>query len=84
MQGKQGEILERLTRIENLLQQAQPQPMTLAEAAAYLHLSKQSVYRLTSRSEIAHYKPSGKKIYFLRSDLDQWLTQRRVRPRGEE
>ena len=77
------EILEKLSKIESLLEGQQPQPLTLAEAAAYMHMSKQTLYGLTSRSEIQHFKPSGKKIYFLRADLDAWLTRNRVTPRSE-
>ena len=81
--GTQTEILDRLGRIENLLQAQQPQPLTLEDAAAYLHVSKQTLYRLTSASQIPHFKPNGKRVYFLRADLDAWLTRNRVRTRGE-
>ena len=75
----ENEILEKLTRIETLLTAQQPQPLTLTEAAAYLHVSKQTLYRLTSHSEIVHFKPNGKKLYFQKADLDAWLTRNRVR-----
>ena len=78
MGGTQKEILERLTRIENLLQQAQPPPLTVEEAAAFLHLSRQTIYRLTSKSLIPHYK-RGKRCYFSRSDLSEWVQRNRVR-----
>ena len=73
------EILEKLKAIEILLTAQQPAPLTLAEASLYLHVSKQTLYRMTSQSEIGHFKPNGKKIYFLKSDLDQYLTRNRVR-----
>ena len=75
----QNEILERLGRIESLLAGQQPAPMTLAEAATYLHVSKQTLYRMTSQSQIPHYKPNGKRLYFTKLDLDQWLLRNRVR-----
>ena len=77
--GQTTEILERLTKIETLLGAQQPAPMTLVEAAAYLHISKQTLYRMTSQSQIPHFKPNGKRVYFLKSDLDAWLTRNRVR-----
>lgn len=77
------EILSRLDEIQVLLTAQQPAPMTLPEAAAYLHISRQSLYRLTSRSEIAHSKPSGKLIYFRKADLDAYLTRNRVASRQE-
>jgi excisionase family DNA binding protein len=76
--GAQSEILERLSRIESLLSATQPQPMTVEEAAAFLHLSKQTIYRLTSRSEIPHYK-QGKRVYFVRGELSEWIQRNRVR-----
>jgi len=75
----QEEILSRLKEIESLLTAQQPAPMTLTEASGYLHVSKQTMYRMTSHSQIGHFKPSGKKIYFLKSELDAWLTRNRVR-----
>ena len=79
MAKEQIEILEKLNRIETLLAGQQPAPMTLAEAAAYLHVSKQTLYRMTSQSQIPHYKPNGKKLYFTKHDLDQWILRNRVR-----
>lgn len=77
--AKLDEVVDRLGRIEELLQTQQPAPMTVPEAAAYLHISRQTLYRLTSKSEVVHYKPNGKRLYFLKADLDAWLTRNRVR-----
>jgi excisionase family DNA binding protein len=77
------EILEKLNKIISLLEGQQPAPMTLAEAAVYLHVSKQTLYRMTSQSQIPHYKPNGKRCYFLKCDLDAWLTRNRISVREE-
>ncbi len=77
------EVLTRLDRIESLMQSQQPQPLTLAEAALYLHISKPTLYKMTSNSLIAHSKPNGKKCYFLKADLDAYLTRNRVATREE-
>lgn len=53
-------------------------PMTLAESAEYLDISKSHLYQLTSKSIIPHYKPGGKKIYFEKKDLDRYLQRHRV------
>lgn len=53
-------------------------PFTLREAAEYLDLSPSYVYKLTSTRRLPHYKPSGKRIYFLKADLDAYLLQNRV------
>lgn len=46
--------------------------MNIDEAAAMLSLSKSYIYRLTSLRMIPHYKPSGKMLYFERSELIKW------------
>lgn len=53
-------------------------PIPFEEAAEYLNISKSYLYRLTSKSIIAHFKPGGKKIFFDRKDLDRYLQRNRV------
>jgi len=80
------EIQARLERIENILDEIKvtaSRPFDFGEAAAYLHHSKSHLYQLTSKGLIAHFKPNGKKIYFLKQDLDAYLLRHR-RPAGEE
>lgn len=45
------------------------------ETAEYCDLSVDYLYQLTSKGHIPHYKPRGKKIYFKRTELDDWLLQ---------
>jgi excisionase family DNA binding protein len=47
------------------------------ETCTYLELSQSHLYKLTSTGSIPHYKPNGKKIYFHREELDQWLLRNR-------
>jgi len=47
-------------------------------AAACLDVSMSYLYKLTNRGSIAYYKPAGKKIYFLRRDLEEYLLQNRI------
>lgn len=79
-------IQVRLERIESLLAEIKATAnklLDLEEAAAYIHNSKSHLYRLTSRGLITHFKPAGKKIYFLKQDLDTYLLRHR-RPAAEE
>ena len=76
----QKEILSRLDEIQSAiraLKAASEKPMTLDEAAAYLHVSKSHTYQLTSKGLVAHFKPAGKKIFFKKSDLDAYLLRNR-------
>ena len=75
------EILERLRIIEehvidrNIIVK---NVLTLNEACRFLELSPSHLYKLTSSGNIPHYKPNGKKIYFNRVELEQWLLSNRI------
>ena len=47
------------------------------ETAKYCDISPDYLYQLTSKKVIPFYKPRGKKIYFKRSELDNWLLRNR-------
>lgn len=57
--------------------------LTLEEAAEYLQLSKSRLYKMTSSKEINFYVPGGKKIYFLKDELDEWILSGKVTSIGE-
>jgi excisionase family DNA binding protein len=69
---KKESILEKLNTLEKLLQQDE-KPLTFAEACKYLDVSKSHLYKMTSQNLISHYQPNGKKIYFKKSDLNNYL-----------
>lgn len=87
-------IIEKLNNIENLiknyrfrdnsnvLQVGSPEILNLNQATEYLSLSKSTLYKFTSRREIPHFK-KGKKIYFRKNELDDWLTQLRISTKDE-
>lgn len=49
--------------------------LSFKEAAQYLDLSESSLYKLTSESKITFHKPNGGKLYFEKSDLNNWMLQ---------
>ena len=57
--------------------------LTLEEVTWYLGLSKSSIYKLTSRREIPFYSPGGKKLYFRKSEIDNWIYNSKVTPIDE-
>ena len=78
-------ILNKLTAIESLLEAThETKPLTLPEAAKFLNLSQSHLYKLTSERKIPHSKPSGKKIYFDKSELIQWLKRKPARTREKK
>lgn len=47
--------------------------MTINECAQYTGLSVSYLYKLTHRKLIPFFKPMGKRLYFKRTEIDQWL-----------
>jgi excisionase family DNA binding protein len=77
---------EVLSRIEGLISHTQlshKKALTLKEAATYSGRSISNLYKLTSSSEIPHYKPEGKYIYFDREELENWMLRNPVRTAAE-
>jgi excisionase family DNA binding protein len=75
------ELLKRLDKIEKLITSQgilMKDVLNFDEGCEYLALSPSHVYKLTSTGGIPHYKPNGKKIYFKRIELDQWLLRNRT------
>ncbi len=52
--------------------------LTTEEAARYLGVSISYLYKLTMQRRIPHSKPLGKKCYFDREELEQWLLTNKV------
>ncbi|WP_243348428.1 helix-turn-helix transcriptional regulator [Parabacteroides sp. FAFU027] len=67
--------IERKLTVQNLLQK---EIITFDEACLYLDLSSSYLYKLTSTNRIPCYSPMGKKLFFKRIELDQWLTGSRT------
>ena len=79
-------ITESIANIEALLAMQLVQVkkvLSLQEAARYLNLSDAMLYKMTSERMIPHSKPSGKKIFFNREDLEAWALSNRVRTADE-
>ena len=87
-------IMEKLDRIERMVnniqknqevketQDANKGIMNVQQVADYLSISKQTVYGMTCRMEVPFYK-RGKKNYFKKSDIDEWLLATRRKTREE-
>jgi excisionase family DNA binding protein len=65
-----------------ILETAPKDTMTIKEAAQFLGVSKQSIYHHTMTRSIPHYK-IGKKLYFLKPELDSWIQKHRVKTQAE-
>lgn len=50
------------------------QYLNVVEASVYTGFSPKYIYQLVHRSEIPYYKPTGRKLFFKVSDLDEWIS----------
>ena len=73
-------ILDKLTEIAEKLDQQnmlQKTVLNFNDACVYLDVSSSHLYKLTSAKQIPHFCPQGKKLYFRREELDNWLQRNR-------
>jgi excisionase family DNA binding protein len=73
-------ILDKLTEIANKLDEQnllQKTVLNFNDACKHLDVSPSHLYKLTSARQIPHFCPQGKKLYFKREELDQWLQRNR-------
>ena len=68
---------------ERMLYLLQKEILTFEEACFYLGRKASSMYKLTSGRLIPHYVPTGKLIYFKRSELDDWVLNRKRKSLNE-
>ena len=73
-------IIQKLNHIEKLLSEQsllQKQVLNFNEACLYLDISQSHLYKLTSTKQVPHFCPQGKRLYFKRTELDEWLQRNR-------
>jgi excisionase family DNA binding protein len=69
-------------RIDHGMSQDKDKILTVQEASEFLNLAKQTLYGFTSKNEIPFLK-KGKKLYFRKSDLEEWLQEGKKKSRSE-
>lgn len=72
-----AELAERLERIERLLVISAKEALDTREAALFLGLSESRIRHLVWEKDIPHYK-SGSKVFFRKSELEDWMLQDRI------
>lgn len=82
-----GQLLDKVNHIEQLLgQQNQPpdqdELLNIQKAAKFLDLAVPTLYSKVSRKEIPVNK-QGKRLYFYKSELENWIKQGRKKTADE-
>ncbi|MBK8944175.1 MAG: helix-turn-helix domain-containing protein [Ignavibacteriae bacterium] len=57
--------------------------LTFKQAVSYLDISESYLYKLTHQKQISYFKPGGKLIYFVKSDLDAWALSNKISSQNE-
>ena len=58
-------------------------PLTVKEASKYLDVSVKHIYNLICKGTLTFYKPSGKRIYFKKPDLDIYLFRNEIKAKED-
>lgn len=70
-----NEIMTKLDSIEKMILIGSKEVLTIEECALFTGLAKSTLYDKTSKRQIPHYKPRDGKIYFKKSEVENWLLQ---------
>ena len=77
------ELTQKIDSLKKLVISGMKEVLTLDECIAFTGLSRDHLYRLTSKRLIPFYKPMGGHIYFKKSELENWLLQGRKETQAE-
>lgn len=69
--------------LQPLAPSAEQQIIWMDDAAKLLNLAKQTIYGLISKGKLPYYK-RGRKVYFLRTELETWLLTGKQKTMADE
>lgn len=70
------DLIKRFEKLENLIVCTQKEVLNILEVCTLTGLSKSTIYKLTMRGKIPHYK-QAKRLYFDRVEVLNWLKEHR-------
>lgn len=71
-------ILQKLEAIERNTLLAAKSVLTSHDVSFLTGLSLSTIYSMTCKQTIPHYKPNGRFVYFDRKEIEEWMKQNRV------
>lgn len=79
-------ILSKLVKIERLVEYQSintKEILNFKEACVFLDVSGSHLYKETCAGNVPYYKPNGKKLYFKRDELVDYVLRNRSKPQYE-
>lgn len=73
----EDKILATLEELKQVTLLGVKEVLDVNDVAALTGLSMSSIHRLTSKRLIPYYKPNGGKLFFKKSEINQWLLRNR-------
>ena len=52
--------------------------LTVGDLCSYLGISRSLAYKLSHRGAIPKYRPTNGRVWFKKSDIDQWVNDHRI------
>ena len=80
LESKMDQVLEAQRATQKILSvlnldEERSKTLNFREAMDYVDLSESYGRLLCHKKEIPFYKPRGRRLYFVKSELDEWLQQ---------
>ena len=79
IEHKIDELLK-LVRLQNTLQK---NVLDIEDAILFTGYKKSTLYKKCHTGELGYYKPSGKKIFFKKEDLEKFILRYRIKSNQE-
>ena len=74
-----NKIYELLDEIKRLINHKNLELLDVNQAAEYLKLQRSYIYSLIHQKKIPYYKPLGKRVYFNKRELNEWITKSKIK-----
>ena len=71
-------ILQEIEELKNLTLLAAKSVLTIDDVALLTGISKSTLYKMTCKKQLPHYKPNSKLLFFDRKEIEEWAKQNRV------
>ncbi len=71
-------IMAELAEIKSLTLLASKNVLTIDDVSLLTGISKSTLYKMTCKKQLPHYKPNSKLLFFDRKEIEEWAKQNRV------